>query len=119
MTLTEKELKYIHNWFKRTGKRQYDYSDKKINSITNREVKTRSSKPHFIQEPFGLPRELQPAGKFRTAYDDLDTIARLMFGKSYKNLTPAQQERARIKNKMIYPDRNVLISPKNKLKKVF
>jgi len=22
-------------------------------------------KPHFIQEPFGLPRELQPKGKFR------------------------------------------------------
>jgi len=118
MGLTEKELKYIHNWFKKTGKRQYDWSDNKINSITNREVKISTSKPHFISEPYGLPRELQPAGKFRNAYDDLDTIARLMFGKPYKNLTLKQQLRAEDKNKMIYPDRNVLIMHSKKLKKV-
>jgi hypothetical protein len=118
MRLTEKELKYIHNWFKKTGKRQYDWSDNKINSITNREVKISTSKPHRLWYKYGLPRELQSAGKFRNAYDDLDTIARLMFGKPYKKLTPAQQERARAKNKTIYPDRNVIIMHSKKLKKV-
>lgn len=29
-------------------------------------IKTgRKAKPYFIKEPFGLPRELQPTGKFR------------------------------------------------------
>jgi hypothetical protein len=32
-------------------------------------VKTGKKKPYFIQEPYGLPRELQPTGKFRRRED--------------------------------------------------
>jgi hypothetical protein len=93
--------------------------DREDNPELEKFIVSEKKKPYFISAPYDAPRELQPTGKFRrTYYDDLDTIAQLMFGKSYKNLTPAQQERARVENKKIYPDRNVLISPKNKLKKV-
>jgi len=82
-------------------------------------IVSEKKKPCFISAPYDAPRELQPTGKFRrTYYDDLDTIAQLMFGKPYKKLTRAQQERARAKNKKIYPDRNVLIMHSKKLKKV-
>ena len=31
--------------------------------------KIKSTKQHFVKEPYGLPRELQPTGKFYTDED--------------------------------------------------
>ena len=37
--VTEEQIKYIKNWFKRTKKARYDYTNKKINDITNEVLK--------------------------------------------------------------------------------
>jgi hypothetical protein len=126
MVVIREQFRWVYGnrtkkWYKVT-KNDRDYSmgiaDWQFKNMTKKEARNLWNVPTFIPEPYGLPRELQPAGKFRNAYDDLDTIARLMFGIKYEALSKEQKEKTRAKYKMIYPDRNVMIMHSKKLKKV-